>query len=106
MVGFEGAHPAPKFKWYIADKTISDGAIIKNTKEEVEDEKINFISTLEYIGNPEDIGQMLKCEVIHKGYKQKELDALKNIAKAQLNLKFPPWFKPGVNNFELFAYLH
>ena len=54
MVGFEGAHPAPKFKWYIADKVISDGAIIKNTKEEVEDEKINFISTLEYIGNPED----------------------------------------------------
>ena len=61
----KGAHPAPEFNWYIADKPI--GGNISDTKEELEDEKVNFISILEYIGNPKDIGQMLKCEVSHKG---------------------------------------
>ena len=28
------------------------------------------------------------------GYKQQQLDAGSNIAKAQLNLQFKPWFKP------------
>ena len=32
------------------------------------------------------------------GYKQQQLEAGSNIAKAQLNLQFKPWFKPSVNN--------
>ena len=43
-----GANPAPEFKWYIADKPVNGN--INNTKEEVEDGKINFISIFEYIG--------------------------------------------------------
>ena len=61
----KGAHPEPEFNWYIADKLI--GGSTNNTKEVLEDEKVDFISILEYVGNPEDIGQMLKCEVSHKG---------------------------------------
>ena len=44
----KGANPAPEFKWYIADKPVNGN--INNTKEEVEDGKINFISIFEYIG--------------------------------------------------------
>ena len=92
----KGANPAPEFKWYIADKPVNGN--INNTKEEVEDGKINFISIFEYIGDPKDIGQMLKCEAVHKGYEKQQLEAWNNIAKAQLNLQFKPWVEICVFN--------
>ena len=39
---------------------------------------------------------MVKHSISNTGYKQQQLDAGSNIAKAQLNLQFKPWFKPIV----------
>ena len=43
-----------------------------------------------YVGQPRDIAQMLKCEVIHEGYQKHQLEDENNLAEAQLNLSFKP----------------
>ena len=57
-----------------------------------------FLIAPSKLGDPKDIGQMLKCEAVHKGYEKQQLEAWNNIAKAQLNLQFKPWVEICVFN--------
>ena len=75
-------------RFAIIDHCVTANIRAKTVQEEVEDGKINYINTLEYNANPRDIAQMLKCEVIHKGYNRKQLEDGANLAEAQLNLRF------------------
>ena len=84
-----GARPAPKFKWTIGDNEILNSNT--TTSEELLDEgRGTYTSTLIYTGQPRDIAQMLKCEVIHEGYQKHQLEDENNLAEAQLNLSFKP----------------
>ena len=44
---------------------------------------------MEYIGKLEDLNLNLKCEVVHKGYKEEQLDQFENIVKAKFNIPKP-----------------
>ena len=81
-----GARPAPNFKWYIADELL-ENITVTETKEDVEDGKANYMSTFDYTGQPKDVAQMLKCEVIHPGYDNADRQDGINLAKAQLKLR-------------------
>ena len=81
-----GARPAPNFKWYIADELL-ENITVSETKEDVEDGKANYMSTFDYTGQPKDVAQMLKCEVIHPGYDNADRQDGINLAKAQLKLR-------------------
>ena len=59
---------------------------IKPSEEAVDDGKNHYISTFEYIGSLEDLNLNLKCEVVHKGYKEEQLDQFENIVKAKFNI--------------------
>jgi len=84
-----GARPAPEeFRWFIG-ATLLDA----NTKiNEVagENGKMTYTSTLEYNAAPKHSGQMVKCEVDHKGYTAQQLDDRSNWAEETLNLQFKP----------------
>ena len=62
---------------------------IKPSEEAVDDGKNHYISTLEYIGNLKHLNLNLKCEVVHKGYKEEQLDQFENIIKAKFNIPKP-----------------
>ena len=62
---------------------------IKPSEEAVDDGKNHYISTFEYIGSPKDLNLNLKCEVVHKGYKEEQLDQFENIVKAKFNIPKP-----------------
>jgi len=93
-----GARPAPtEFLWYIGN-TLVDGNI-KTREEEGENGKVTYFSTLEYNSAPKHSGQMIKCEVDHKGYTAMQIDDGSNIATAELNLKFKPENKAKTETF-------
>ena len=81
-----GARPAPNFKWYIADELL-ENITVTESKEDFEDGKANYMSTFDYTGQPKDVAQMLKCEVIHPGYDNADRQDGINLAKAQLKLR-------------------
>ena len=81
-----GARPTPNFKWYIADELL-ENITVSESKEDVEDGKANYMSTFDYTGQPKDVAQMLKCEVIHPGYDNADRQDGINLAKAQLKLR-------------------
>ena len=83
-----GARPAPQFKWYIGDQLYNQN--INTSIENLQDDRATYTSTFNYNGNPKDIAQMLKCEVIHKGYPNQQLSDEDNLEEAQLNLSFKP----------------
>ena len=89
-----GARPEPIFKWYIGDKIYNES--ISTKVEKLEDDKGTYTSIFNYTGNPKDIAKMLKCEVIHKGYKTQQLINEDNVEEAQLNLSFKPARKPKI----------
>ena len=62
---------------------------IKPSEEAVDDGKNHYISTLEYIGSLKHLNLNLKCEVVHKGYKEEQLDQFENIVKAKFNIPKP-----------------
>ena len=82
-----GAHFQPKFNWFLADSILND-VEISDSKENVEDGKVNFMSSLVYKGDHKDFNKTLKCEVDHKGHTDTHLEDENNIAKAVLNLRF------------------
>ena len=63
---------------------------IKPSEEAVDDGKNHYISTLEYIGSLKDLNLNIKCEVVHKGYKEEQLEQFENTVKAKLKLPPPP----------------
>ena len=66
-------------------------ANISQTKEKLDGGKGTvYTSTLSYFGQPKNIAQMLKCQVLHEGYKKHQLEDEINLAEAQLNLSFKP----------------
>jgi len=97
-----GAHFQPEFNWFLANSILKD-VEISESKENVEDGKVNFMSSLVYKGDHEDFNKTLKCEVDHKGHTDTHLEDENNIAKAVLNLSFKPvllkW--SGENNVEV-----
>ena len=82
-----GAHFQPKFNWFLENLIIKD-VEISDSKENVEDGKVNFMSSLVYKGDHKDFNKTLKCEVEHKGHTDTHLEDENNIAKAVLNLRF------------------
>ena len=56
-----GANPRPEFEWFLNKKTELNSAI--PSKENVEDGKVNYISTLTYEGDSKDFAKELKCKV-------------------------------------------
>ena len=62
---------------------------IKPSEEAVDDGKNHYISTLEYIGSLKHLNLDLKCEVVHKGYKEEQLDQFENIVTAKFNIPKP-----------------
>ena len=84
-----GAHFQPKFNWFLENLIIND-VEISDSKENVEDGKVNFMSSLVYKGDHKDFNKTLKCEVDHKGHTDTHLEDENNIAKAVLNLSFKP----------------
>ena len=62
---------------------------IKPSEEAVDDGKNHYISTLEYIGSLKHLDLDLKCEVVHKGYKEEQLDQFENIVQAKFNIPKP-----------------
>ena len=82
-----GAHFQPDFNWYLANSILKD-VEISESKENVEDGKVNFMSSLVYKGDHKDFNKTLKCEVDHKGHTETHLEDENNIAKAVLNLRF------------------
>ena len=42
---------------------------------------------------------MLKCEVIHKGYKEQQIYEEVNLEEAQLNLSFKPDINPNITYY-------
>ena len=82
-----GAHFQPEFNWFLANSILED-VEISESKENVEDGKVNFMSSLVYKGDHKDFNKTLKCEVNHKGHIDTHLEDEHNIAKAVLNLRF------------------
>ena len=83
-----GAHFQPKFNWFLANSILNKDVEISDSKENVEDGKVNFMSSLVYKGDHKDFNKTLKCEVEHKGHTDTHLEDENNIAKAVLNLRF------------------
>ena len=83
-----GAHFQPKFNWFLANSILNKDVEISDSKENVEDGKVNFMSSLVYKGDHKDFNKTLKCEVDHKGHTETHLEDENNIAKAVLNLRF------------------
>ena len=81
-----GAHFQPEFNWFLANSILKDKVEISDSKENVEDGKVNFMSSLVYKGDHKDFNKTLKCEVDHKGHTDTHLEDENNIAKAVLNL--------------------
>merc|ERR1712079_608874 len=84
-----GARPAPtEFIWYIGDTQLKANTAIK--EEAGENGKMTYISTLEYNAAPKHSGQLLKCQVDHKGYTAQQVSDNAPIAEQVLNLQFKP----------------
>jgi len=84
-----GARPAPtEFIWYIGDTQLSANTDIKEAA--AEDGSMTYTSTLEYNAAPKHSGQLLKCQVDHKGYTAQQVADNAPIAEQTLNLQFKP----------------
>ena len=79
-----GAHPEPIFKWYIGDQIYTEN--ITTTVQTLQDDKRIYTSTFKYLGKLKDDGRILKCEVIHNGYKKQQVVDKENVVKVQLDL--------------------
>ena len=82
-----GANPRPEFEWSLND-TESNSAV--PSKENVEDGKVNYISTLTYKGSSTDFVKELKCSVSQKHQVEGRSGAEINekYAFAKMNLRY------------------
>ena len=82
-----GANPRPEFQWSLKDQKLD---IAVPSKENVEDGKVNYISTLTYKGNSTDFTKELKCRVSqeHQVNGRSEAEIQVKNAFAKLSLRF------------------
>ena len=82
-----GANPRPEFEWSLND-TESNSAV--PSKENVEDGKVNYISTLTYKGNSTDFAKELECKVSqeHQVDGRSGAEIKVKYAFAKLNLRY------------------
>jgi len=93
-----GARPAPTdFLWYIGDTHLNANTKINEVAGD--NGKMTYISILEYNAVPMHSGQMLKCQVDHKGYTTQQVADRENWAEQTLNLQFKPNEKPKAETF-------
>merc|ERR1740129_415148 len=78
----------PLFNWYIGDQLFNE------TKLESKEENGTFIytSVKKFNLTMEQNEEMLKCEIVHKGYNKQQLKAGINLIETQLNLNFKARF--------------
>ena len=82
-----GANPRPKFEWFIDDTELNSAV---PSKENVEDGKVNYISTLTYTGDSTDFTKELKCSVSQE-YQvngRADLEIKVKRAFAKLNIRY------------------
>ena len=82
-----GANPRPKFKWFCPNTKLNSAV---PSKENVEDGKVNYISTLTYTGDSTDFTKELKCSVSQE-YQfngRADLEIKVKRAFAKLNIRY------------------
>ena len=82
-----GASPRPEFEWSLKDQKLD---IAVPSKENVEDGKVNYISTLTYKGNSTDFTKELECKVSqeHQVNGRSDAEIKVKYAFAKLNLRY------------------
>ena len=82
-----GANPRPKFEWFCPDTKLNSAV---PSKENVEDGKVNYISTLTYKGRSTDFAKELKCKVSQEHQVDGRSGGTINFKKAyaKLNLRY------------------
>lgn len=88
-----GAYPAPEFKWFISNskELIEDNGNTKITPDIDDDNgRITYISTLTRKLEPSDHGKILRCEVEHAGFTDRQIIQKRNQYEIDLNLQFKP----------------
>ena len=82
-----GANPRPKFEWFLNDTELNSAVA---SKENVEDGKVNYISTLTYKGNSTDFVKELKCSVSqkHQVHGRSGAEINEKYAFAKMNLRY------------------
>ena len=82
-----GANPRPEFKWSLKDTELNSAV---PSKENVEDGKVNYISTLTYEGDSKDFDKDLKCTVSQEHQTNGRLESKIIVKKAiaKLNLRY------------------
>ena len=81
-----GANPRPEFEWFLNNTKLNSAV---PSKENVEDGKVNYISTLTYEGDSKDFAKELKCKVSQEHQVNGPTDAEIKVkyAFAKLNLR-------------------
>ena len=80
-----GANPRPDFTWFLNDMELKSAV---PSKENVEDGKVNYISTLTYEGDSKDFAKDLKCKVSQEHQDNGRLEGEFKSAVAKLNLRY------------------
>ena len=82
-----GGSMKPQFNWFVGDQ------LFNGTFEEKEENgKTIYTSVKNFNLSMEQNEEMLKCEIIHKGYNKEQLKAGINLIETQLNLNFKASF--------------
>ena len=80
---------APDFHWFIGENLL-ENANIEIIEKKEEDDRITYISKLNYQPAIEDLGKLLRCEVNHTAYDKQQLANQTNIVQAILDIQFKP----------------
>ena len=85
---------APDFHWFIGQTLLENAKIEINEKKE-EDDRITYISKLNYQPNIEHLAKLIRCEVNHTAYDKQQLSNHTNIVEAILDIQFKPTMLPN-----------
>ena len=83
-----GGSVKPEFKWYIGDEVFSESKLESKEKNGT----IIYNSVRKFNLSMEQNEEVLKCEIVHKGYNIQQLKAGINLIETQLNLNFKASF--------------
>ena len=82
-----GGNMKPEFNWYVGDQ------LFNGTFESKEENgAVIYTSAKKFNLSMEQNEEMLKCEIVHKGYNKQQLKAGINLIETQLNLNFKASF--------------
>ena len=80
---------APVFHWFIGETLLKNANIEINEKKE-EDDRITYISKLNYQPTIEHLAKLIRCEVNHTAYDKQQLENQTNMVQAILDIQFKP----------------